>query len=220
MKEKTWVIQLLETAKLSWGAHIHATNSKWMYYKINVGTQIAHNQEYASLSKNMLCTLNMVAQQCIETALNEVCEYNTCVRTPSADGAVWTLLCMWGRAQAVHKDGHARYTKVDAPDDICFNYFLNITVPLIGDIPTLCRGPDIKLRGFALCTPNQIRIFNGGVRHAGAANISGNDVWELFSGLMPAKNPTAGETPVFEDCAGKSIGKYKDRLILASDDSR
>ncbi len=93
-------------------------------------------------------------------------------------------------------------------------------MPLVGDVPTLCRGPDRKLRGCALCTSNQIRIFNGGVWHAGAANTSGCDVWKLFIGLVPANNPTAGETHVFENGAGKSMGKYKDRLILVSDDSR
>ena len=33
-------------------------------------------------------------------------------------------------------------------------------------------------------------------------------------GLVPSDNPTAGETPVFEDGAGKSLAQYKDRLIL------
>ena len=37
---------------------------------------------------------------------------------------------------------------------------------------------------------------------------------EAFLGLVPYDNPTAGDTPVFEDGAGKNLAKYKDRLIL------
>jgi hypothetical protein len=175
----------------------------------------------------------MVAQQCIQTALTEVCQYINCVRTSGPNGAVWTLPCGDAREicsllyqpngslqQAVHKDGHTRFTKHGAPDDVYFSYFLNVIVPLIGGIPTLCRGPGRDLRGCEMCTSDEIRIFDGGVWHAGAANVSGKGVWKLFVGLVPASNPTAGDTPVFEDGAEKNMGKYKDRFILVSDDSR
>lgn len=87
-------------------------------------------------------------------------------------------------------------------------------------IPTLCRGPDRELRGCDMCSNDEIRIFDGGVWHAGAANVTGKGVWKLFLGLVPASNPTAGDTPVFEDGAGKNMEKYKDRLVLVADDSR
>ncbi len=57
---------------------------------------------------------------------------------------------------------------------------------MIGDIPTLCRGPGRDLRGCEMYTSDEIRIFDGGVWHAGAANVSGKGVWKLFVGLVPA----------------------------------
>ncbi len=93
MQEKTWVRRLLEAPKQAWGAHIHTTHLKWMYYKINLGTPITNNHEYLSLSNESVSTLKVVARECIETALKEVCDYKSCVRTPCANGAVWTLPC-------------------------------------------------------------------------------------------------------------------------------
>ncbi len=118
-----------------------------------------------------------------------------CDRVQCATGAVWKLPC--GHAheicsllyqphgserQAVHKDGHARYAKPDNANDFSYNYFLNIIVPMHGDIPTLFRGPKRLLGACAPCENNEIRIFNGGVWHAGDANNSGKWVWKLLLG--------------------------------------
>ena len=233
LEDKTWIATIVKVARNSRGAHIHSNTSKWKYYKINLGTQVPNTKEYLSISCDMRRTLQMVAEQCIQTALTEVCQYNNCLRKSGISGAVWTLPCGEAREicsllyqpngslrQQIHKDGHRRFTKADAPDDIYFNYFLNVIVPMIGDIPTLCRGPDRELRGCDMCQNDEIRIFDGGVWHAGAANVTGEGVWKLFLGLVPDSNPTAGETPVFEEGTGKNMGKYKDRLILVADDSR
>jgi hypothetical protein len=148
-------------------------------------------------------------------------------RIQCGTGAVWKLPCgdaheiysllyqpHGSERQAIHRDGHARYAKPENPNDYFHNYFRNVIVPMHGDIPTLFRGPGRLLGACASCDNNEIRIFNGGVWHAGDANNSGEGVWKLFLGLVPHDNPTAGETPVFEDGASKSLAKYNDRLIL------
>jgi hypothetical protein len=113
------------------------------------------------------------------------------------------------------KDGHARYAKPENHNDYFHNYFLNVIVPMHGDIPTLFRDPARQWGACPSCGNNEIRIFNGGLWHAGDANKSGKGVWKLFLGLVPHDNLTAGETPVFQDGAGNSLAKYyKDRLIL------
>jgi hypothetical protein len=56
-----------------------------------------------------------------------------------------------------------------------------------------------------------IRVFNGGLWHGGDANNTGTGVWKLFLGLVPGNHPTAGDFPLFEDDAGKSLGRI---LIL------
>jgi hypothetical protein len=88
MEEKTWIATLLKAARNSWGAHIHSNTSKRKYYKINLGTQVPNNMEYLSISCDMRRTLEMVAEQCIQAALTEVCQYNNCLRTSGTSGAV------------------------------------------------------------------------------------------------------------------------------------
>jgi hypothetical protein len=89
-------------------------------------------------------------------------------------------------------------------------FYATIFLPLQGDIPTLFRGPDI-------CADNEIRIFNGGIWHAGATNDTGTGVWKLFLGLVPKNNPTAGDYPLFAASAGKSSCQEMDRCVLLAD---
>ena len=227
MGPKNWISKLLEAAHKAKGAHIHTTSSKWLFFELNLGTQHTSGSKYMSLSTKLQRSLQTVAAQCVQTALEDVAQYTNCERIQCATGAMWKLPC--GEAheicsliyqphgserQAVHKDGHARYSKPDNSNDIWYNYFLNVIVPMQGDIPTLFRGPNRRLGACEPCGNNEIRVFNGGVWHAGDANNSGKGVWKLFLGLVPYDNPTAGDTPVFEDGAGKNLAKYKDRLIL------
>ncbi len=97
------------------------------------------------------------------------------------------------------------------------NKILNVIVPLQGDIPTLFRGPDWKMHASDICADNKIRIFNGGIWHAGAANDTGTGVWKLFLGLVPKNNPTAGDYPLFAASAGKSSCQEMDRCVLLAD---
>ena len=229
MGTNNWISMLLKAAHKGNGVHIHTTCSKWMFFELNLGTHHTRGSKYLALSNKLRHTLQTVAAQCLEKALDDVAKYTNCDRVICETGAMWKLPC--GNAheicslifqphgserQAVHKDGHARYAKPDYPNDVLSNYFLNVIVPMQGDIPTLCRGPNRRLGACAPCDKNEIRIFNGGVWHAGDANNTGKGVWKLFLGLVPHDNPKAGETPVFEDGAGKSLAKFKDRLILIS----
>ena len=227
MGPKNWIPQLLQAAHKVHGAHIHSSSSKWIFFEMNLGTQHASGSKYMPLPTKLRRTLQTVAAQCVQKALEDVAQYTNCARIECATGAMWKLPCgdaqeicsllyqpHGSERQAVHKDGHTRYAKPDNTDHFCFNYFLNVIVPMHGDIPTLCRGPNRSLGACASCKSDEIRIFNGGVWHAGDANNSGEGVWKLFLGLVPHDNPTAGETPIFEDGAGKSGAAYKDRLIL------
>ena len=227
MGPKKWMSKLVQAAQKANGAHIHTSTSKWKFYELNLGTHNAPGSKYMPLSDKLRRALQTVAAQCLKKALEDVAQYTECDRVTCATGAMWKLPC--GNAheicsliyqphgstrQAIHKDGHTRYQKPDKPNDIWYNYFLNVIVPWQGDIPTLFRGPNRRLGACAPCENNEIRVFNGGMWHAGDKNNSGKGVWKLFVGLVPSDNPTAGETPVFEDGAGKSHAQYKDRLIL------
>ena len=68
-----------------------------------------------------------------------------------------------------------------------------------------------------MCGENEIRIFNGGIWHAGAGNDSGTGVWKLFLGLVSIKNPTAGDFPLLAASAGKSSCEEMDRSFLLAD---
>jgi hypothetical protein len=106
----------------------------------------------------------------------------------------------------------------DTPDKIMYAYFLNILVPLVGDVPTVFLSPQRKLQKGPTCGPDMIRIFNGGLWHGGDANNTGTGVWKLFLGLVPGNHPTAGDFPVFEAHAGKNLAEEKQRVILVADD--
>jgi hypothetical protein len=202
-----------------------------MFFEVNLGTQHTPGTKYLPLSDNLRRSLQRVAAHCLRKVLEDVAQYTNCERVTCATGAAWKLPC--GQAheicsliyqphgserQDVHKDGHARYSKPDNSNDIWYNYFLNVIVPMQGDIPTLFRGTNRRLGACEPCCNNEIRVFNGGVWHAGDANNSGKELWKLFLGLVPYDNPTAGDAPVFEDGAGKSLAKYKYRLILVTNE--
>ncbi len=147
-----------------------------MFFELNLGTLHTLGSKYMSLSTELRRTLQTVAAQCLQKALEDVAQYTHCDRVQCATGAVWKLPCgdaneicsllyqpHGSERQAVHKDDHTRYAKPDNPNDICNNYFLNVIVPMKGDIPTLCRGPNRLLGACAPCGNNEIRVFNGGV---------------------------------------------------------
>ena len=176
---------------------------------MNLGTQHTSGSKYMALSTKLRRTLQTVAAQCVQKALEDVAQYTNCARIECATGAMWKLPCddaqeicsllyqpHGSERQAVHKDGHTRYAKPDNTNDFFFNYFLNVIVPMHGDIPTLFRGPHRRLGACASCKSDEIRIFDGGIWHAGDANNSGKGVWKLFLGLVPHDNPTAGDTPL------------------------
>jgi hypothetical protein len=100
---------------------------------------------------------------------------------------------------------------------VYYSYFLNVIVPLKGDIPTLFRGSDQKLHASSSCGSDEIRVFNGGAWHAGAANETGEGVWKLFLGLVPENYVAQGNFPIFEDGVGKDAAKQKDRILLIAD---
>ena len=210
------------------GAHIHTNISKWKYFKINLGTATTlKDNEWLGIKQDAKCRLNIVARQCISAALSTVAQYNDCDRTLGSHGAVWSMPC--GRAfelcslihqpkgsavQWVHKDGHMKYELPDNDKIVYYSYFLNVIVPLKGDIPTLFRGNDRKLHASSSCGSDEIRVFNGGAWHAGAANETGEGVWKLFLGLVPENYETQGGFPIFEDGVGKDAAKQKDRILL------
>ena len=88
---------------------------------------------------------------------------------------------------------------------------------MIGDVPTVFRGPNRIIHKGPSCGHNMIRVFDGGLWHGGDENNTGTGVWKLFLGLVPGNFPTAGDFPVFEDNAGKSLAKEKQRAILVAD---
>ena len=210
------------------GAKIHTNLTKWKYFKINLGTATKlKDKEWLGIKQDAKCRLNIVARQCISAALSTVAQYNDCDRTLGSHGAVWSMPC--GRAfelcaliyqpegalqQWVHKDGHMKYTLPDNEEIVYYSYFLNVIVPLKGDIPTLFRGNDRKLHASSSCGNDEIRVFNGGAWHAGAANETGEGVWKLFLGLVPENYIALGSFPIFEDDVGKSAAKQKDRILL------
>ena len=98
------------------------------------------------------------------------------------------------------------------------SYFLNVIVPLQGDIPTLFRGNDRKLHASSCCAMDEVRVFNGGAWHAGAANDTSEGVWKLFIGLVPDDYRSNGDHPIFEDGVGKDAAKENDRILLIADD--
>jgi hypothetical protein len=119
--------------------------------------------------------------------------------------------------QLVHKDGFTWFALPGAEDVLYHNFFLNVIVSLQGDIPTLFRGLDNNMHASPICAENEVRIFNGGIWHAGAANDSGTGVWKLFLGLVPKNIPTAGDNPLFPTSAGKSSCKEMDRYVLIAE---
>jgi hypothetical protein len=231
--EKKWRLNLLQIATndvVTAGAHIHTNTSLWKYYKINLGTAVIKHREWMTLPQDTLSELNVAAEQCLSKALSIVAKYDNFTRCRSEHGVVWHLPC--GEAfeicslifqpngslqQRVHKDGFTRFELPGAEDVLYHNFYLNVIMPLQGDIPTLFRGPDNKMHASPMCAENEIRIFNGGVWHAGAANDSGTGVWKLFLGLVSNKNPTAGDFPLFAAGAGKSACKEIDRIVLLAD---
>jgi hypothetical protein len=140
-----------------------------------------------------------------------------CAREQKHNGAVWTLPCCEAAEicsviyqpngagqQRLHKDGHMRYRLPNSQETLFNSFFLNVIVPLKGNIPTLFRGKDPQLHASTMCNKDEIRIFNGSLCHAGARNNSGTGVWKLFLGLVPANHPSAGDFPIFAD-GGKSL---------------
>ena len=227
----TWVQTLLDCVVPSEGAHIHTQTSQWKFFKINLGTRKIDDPAWLNTTPMIFDRLNKVAYESISVALQEVAQYKGCIRDIKEHGAIWNLPCgaaceicslifqpNGAERQAMHTDGHKRYTMPDTPDKFLYTYFLNVIVPLIGDVPTVFRGSNRELRTGTRCGPNMIRIFNGGLWHAGDANDTGKGVWKLFLGLVPGNHPTAGDFPLFEENAGKSLAAEKQRLILVADD--
>ena len=228
--DKEWRFNLIHTAETCVGAHIHTSTSLWKYFKINLGTAMMKHMEWLTVPEVTLCKLNVAAEQCLSKALSVVANYDNCTRCRSERGVVWNLPC--GEAfeicsiihqpngslqQRVHKDGFTRFSLPGAEDVLYHNFFLNVIMPLRGDIPTLFRGPDQKMHASPMCGENEIRIFNGGIWHAGAGNDSGTGVWKLFLGLVSIKNPTAGDFPLLAASAGKSSCEEMDRSFLLAD---
>ena len=231
LEVNTWVQTLLDSVIPSEGAHIHTLTSQWKFFKINLGTRKVADPAWLDAPPSIMDRLNRVAYECISAALLEVAQYKGCTRAIKEHGAIWDLPCgsafeicslifqpNGAERQALHTDGHMRYSMPDTPDKFLYTYFLNIIVPLIGDVPTLFRGPQRKLHKGPTCGPNMIRIFNGGRWHGGDANMTGSGVWKLFLGLVPGYHPTAGDFPVFDDHAGKSLAAQKQRVVLVADD--
>jgi hypothetical protein len=231
MNKCKWPQDLIQHGTRSNGSYIHTQTSKWKYFKINMGTATPLGKDWLRLNQDIKCMLNIVAQKCISIALSDVAQYKDCDRTVGSHGAVWSMPC--GRAselcsliyqpkgslqQLVHKDGHQRYA-LPEDESIVFNsYFLNVIVPLQGDIPTLFRGNDRKLHASSCCAMDEVRVFNGGAWHAGAANDTSEGVWKLFIGLVPDNYRSNGDHPIFEDGVGKDAAKEKDRILLIADD--
>ena len=229
--DKTILAQyLIQRGMKSPGVRIHSQSSKWTYFKLQLGTLASKGYEWLKISQDAKRMLNVIAHKCISTALSAVAQYNDCDRTLGLHGAVWSMPC--GRAfelcsliyqpkgslqQWVHKDGHQRYALPDNESILYYSYFLNVIVPLKGDIPTLFRGSDRKLHASSSCGNDEIRVFNGGAWHAGAANETGKGVWKLFLGLVPENYIALGSFPIFEDDVGKSAAKEKDRILLIAD---
>ena len=231
LEVNTWVQPLLDSVVPDEGAHIHTLSSQWKFYKINLGTRKVADPAWLDAPTSTLDRVNKIAYECVSAALLEIAQYKGCTRAIKEHGAIWDLPCgsafeicslifqpNGAERQALHTDGHLRYSMPATPDKFFPSYFLNIIVPLIGDVPTVFRGPLRKLHNGPTCGPNMIRIFNGGLWHGGDANITGSGVWKLFLGLVPGNHPTAGDFPVFEDHAVKSLAAEKQRVILVADD--
>jgi hypothetical protein len=231
LQPNTWIQPLLDSVVPTKGAHIHTQDSKWKFFKINLGTRKMADPAWLDVPIPIIDQINIVAYECMSAALLEIANYKGCTRACKEQGAVWDLPC--GTAseicsllyqpngasrQKLHTDGHKRYTMPDRPDDVMFAYFLNILVPLVGDIPTVFLSPQRKLQKGPTCGPDMIRIFNGGLWHGGDANNTGTGVWKLFLGLVPGNHPSAGDFPVFEEHAGKNLAEEKQRVILVADD--
>ena len=71
----------------------------------------------------------------------------------------------------------------------------------------------------SICAIDEIRVFNGGAWHAGAANNTREGVWKLFLGLMPDNYRALGNHPLFEDGVGKDAAKQKERVLLIADNA-
>ena len=225
-----WAESVLEAINPSSGAHIHTIESQWKFSKIHLGSNQPKRGAWLPISPMLQDELTAVAKICLSAALLEVANYADCKREQRLNGAVWTLPCCeaaeicsviyqphGATQQRLHKDGHMRYCLPNAPETLFNSFFLNVIVPLKGDIPTLFRGNDMQLHASTLlCNKNEIRIFNGGLWHAGARNNSGTGVWKLFLGLVPANHPSAGDFPIFAD-GGKSLAKQQDRCVLVAD---
>lgn len=225
-----WPQYLIQRGTIVNGVSIHSHVSKWKYFKLNLGTGTLKDDEWLEINIDAKCMLNTVARQCITAALSVVAQYNDCDRTLGLDGAVWNMPC--GRAfelcsliyqpigslqQWVHKDGHNRYALPENDGIFYKSFFVNVIVPLKGDIPTLFRGSDRKLHASSTCEMNEIRVFNGGAWHAGAANNTREGVWKLFLGLVPDNYRALGNHPIFEEGVGKDAAKQKERTLLIAD---
>ena len=131
MGTNNWISMLLKAAHNGNGVHIHTTCSKWMFFELNLGTHHTRGSKYLALSNKLRHTLQPVAAQCLEKALDDVAKYTNCDRVICETGAMWKLPCgdaheicslifqpHGSERQAVHKDGHARYAKPDYPNDV------------------------------------------------------------------------------------------------------
>jgi hypothetical protein len=78
MGPKHWISKLVQAAQKANGAHIHTTSSKWMFFELNLGTQRTSGSKYMSLSTKLRSTLQTVAAQCLQKALEDVAEYTNC----------------------------------------------------------------------------------------------------------------------------------------------
>lgn len=230
LPETSWIHALLESVSPTSGAHIHNNSSKWKFFKINLSGIQSDKGEWIPISNAARLQLASVAETCLSAALEEVAQYTQCSRVTNANGVRWTLPCgeaaeicslifqpCGSEQQRIHKDGHMRYCLPGAEDVYYYSYFLNVIIPLCGDdVPTIFRDSNRKLIASERCNTNEIRVFNGGRWHAGAANTSNTDVWKLFVGLVPGNHATAGDFPLFSD-GGKSLAKQTDRCVLVAD---
>jgi hypothetical protein len=222
---------LLDSVVTTKGAHIHTQSSKWKFFKINLVTRKTADPAWLDLPLSVIDRLNILAYECMSAALLEIANYEGCRRACKEQGAVWNLPCGTAyvicsllfqpdgaKRQGLHTDGHKRYIMPDTPEKIMYAYFLNILVPLVGDVPTVFLSPQRKVEKGPTCGPDMIRIFNGGLWHGGDANNTETGVWKLFLGLVPGNHPTAGDFPQFEEHAGKNLAEQIQRVILVADD--
>ncbi len=63
-----WPQYLIRRGTESSGVYIHNLESKWKYFKLNMGTATLKGDESLEISQDAKSTLNIIARQCISTA--------------------------------------------------------------------------------------------------------------------------------------------------------